>query len=240
MQRLTVANKPFTLLLLSGVLFCFFSAPIQSQDSGTASVPKRDNLIDAIYMSYLPMRGAMSKDMWENLREGVRHLEEQDPKNNKVQMLAVLIDGEIARTDKQFDRAHSEFQQANNLNPNDSLPFLGLAETALDQGQTDQAATMLWVAEIQASRSVPTEFQHSCYTRIGELYERAGKYTEAVKAYELAVAKKPNWGQGQRTLARIYLTLNEPDNALDHAQKAVALEPKEPSDYSILGEAQSR
>lgn len=234
-----VTNKHFACVLLTEALFGFCLLPIQGQVSGTASAPKKDDLVDAIYMSYLPMRSVMAKDMWENLRKGVRQLEDQDPKNRKVQKLALLIEGEIARTNKQFDLARNEFQQANNLTPNDSLPFLGLAETALDQGQTDQASTMLFVAESQVSKSVPTEFQHSCYTRIGELYERAGNYSEAVKAYQLAVAKKPNWGQGQRTLARIYLTLNEPDKALDHAQKAVALEPKEPSDYSILGEAQS-
>jgi tetratricopeptide (TPR) repeat protein len=239
-QRLKLAVEPLACVFLAWTLFGFGLLPTQSQESGKASVPKRDDLVDAIYMSYLPMRGVMAKDMWEHLRGGVRQLQEQDPKNQKVQMLALLIEGEIARTDKQFDLAHSKFQQANNLSPTDSMPFLGLAETALDQEQTDQAATMLFVAESQVSKSVQTDFQHSCYTRIGELYERAGKYSEAVNAYELAVAKKPNWGQGQRTLTRIYLTVNEPEKALDHAQKAVALEPKEPSDYSILGEAQRR
>lgn len=240
MHRLKVANRPLACLFLTGALLGFCLLPIRGQESGTASAPKKDDLIDVIYMSYLPMRSFMPKDMWENLRKDVRQLEDQDPKNQKVQMLSLLIEGEIARTNKQSDLARSEFLQANNLTPNDSLPFLGLAEMALDQGQTDQASTMLFVAESHVSKSVPTDFQHSCYARIGELYERAGKYSEAVKAYELAVAKKPNWGQGQRTLARIYLTANEPDKALDHAQKAVALEPKEPSDYSILGEAQSR
>jgi tetratricopeptide (TPR) repeat protein len=239
-KGLKLANKLLGCLFFIGALFGFCLLPIQGQESGTASAQKKNDLIDAIYVGYLSMRNVMAKDMWENLKEGVRQLEDQDPNNQKVQMLALLIEGEIARTNKEFDLAHNEFLQATNLTPNDSLPFLGLAETALDQGQTHQAAIMLFVAESQVSKSVPTEFQHFCYTRIGELYERAGKYSDAVKAYELAVAKKPNWGQGQRTLAQIYLTLNEPDKALDHAQKAVALEPKEPLGYFILGGAQSR
>ncbi len=238
-QRVKVTNKHLARLLLTGALFGFCLLPIQGRESGAPSTHKRNGLIDAIYVSYLPMHGVMTKNMWENLRKAVQQFEDQDPKDQRVQMLALIIEGEIARRNKQFDLARGEFQKADNLSPNDSLPFLGLAETALDQGQTDEASIMLLAAESQVSKSVPTGFQHSCYTRVGELYERAGKYSEAVKAYELAVAKKPNWGQGQRTLAQIYLILNEPDKALDHAQKAVALEPKEPSGYSILGEAQS-
>jgi tetratricopeptide (TPR) repeat protein len=240
-QRLRVADKPLTCLFLTGALLGFCLLPIQAQESGTASAPKQGDLIDVVYMSYFPMRSVTAKDMWENLRKGVRQLEDQEPKNQKLQMLALVIEGEIARTSRQLDVAQREFQQANELSSGDSLPFLGMAETRLDQGYFDGGVTInLLLAEGQVSESVPTDFQHSCYTRIGELFERAGKYTGAVREYELAVAKKPDWGQGQRNLARIYLTLNESDKALEHAQKALALEPNEPSGYSILGDAQNR
>ena len=238
MRRPKLAAKPLVRLFLTGTLLGVSLLPIQSQEVGKSSIPNRDELIRVIYMSYLPMRDFMTKDMWETLRGEAQRLEGQDPKDQKVQMLALLIDGELSRMGKRLDLAHSKFLQASNAAPQDSLPFLGLAETVLDQGQTDQATTMLFIAESQVSKSVPANFQHSCHSRIGELYERAGKFTRAVKAYELAVAKNPNWGQGQRTLARVYIAVNEPAKAFDHVQKAIVVEPKEPLNYFLLGEAQ--
>lgn len=240
MQIQTAANK-VTAFLLAGVLLgrcCLL--PIHAQESGTASAPTKGDLIDTIYMSYLPMRSLMAKQPWENLRAGVGHFQNQEPENQNLQMLASFIEGEIARTDNQFDVAHRKFQQASYLEPTASLPYLGLAETAIDQEQTDKAAPMLSLAQIEVPKSIPAHLQYTCYYRIGELYERVGKYTDAIHAYELAIAAKPDWAHGQSTLARIYLVLNEPSKAFDHAQQAVVLNPKDASGYSILGDVQSR
>ena len=239
MPKLKLAARILVLLFLTTTLLGISLLVIQGQVPTKAPKSDRDGLIKAIYISYLlPLRGIMTSDLWENLRQQARQIGEQNKPDQELQMLTLLIEGELSRTAKQLDVARGKFQGANGAAPEDSLPYLGLAEVALDEGQSDHAAVMLFVAENQVSKTVPAAFQHLCYFRVGELYGRAGKMTQAIQAYELAVTERPKWGLGQRTLARAYLSVNEPAKALDHVQKAIAVEPKEPSNYSLSGEAQ--
>lgn len=236
--KLKPAVRLLALLFPTTTLLGFSFPVFQGQAPTTTPKSDRDGLVDAIYMSYLPMRGIMTSDLWENLRQEAKKIGEENKPDQQLQMLTLIVEGEVSRTSKQFDIARGKFEDANSAAPQDSLPYLGLAEVALDEGQTDRAAVMLYLAENQLSKSVPAAFQYSGYIRVGELYERAGKMTQAIKAYERALTEKPKSAPGQRTLARAYLSVNEPAKALDHAQKAIAVEPKEASNYSLLGHAQ--
>jgi len=237
-QKPKLAGRLFVSLFLTATLLGIPLPVIEAQLPTKAPKSDRDGLVDAIYMSYLPMRGVMTNDLWGNLRQEARQIGEENKPDQQLKMLTLIIEGEVSRASKQFDIAHGKFEDANSAAPQDSLPYLGLAEVALDEGQSERAAVMLYVAENQVSKSVPTTFQYSCYIRVGELYERAGKMTQAIKAYDRALTEKPESGPGQRTLARAYLSVNEPEKALDHAQRAITVEPKEASNYSISGEAQ--
>jgi tetratricopeptide (TPR) repeat protein len=222
-------------LLLSG------SALAQTKPAENTPASPKEKLLDAVYVSYFAMRGVMSEEMWRNLKAGAQELEQRDPTDKTGELLFHFISGEIARKSKQFDVAETEFRVANNLNSSDALPFLGLAETALDQGNTDGVVTgSLYVANAVVSKSIPKGSRHLAFERIGELYERAGKFTEAIEAYKAAVRENPTWAAGRSKLAETYLTLNQPSAALPHVQQAISLQPKDAHNYLLLGDAQSR
>ncbi len=69
-----------------------------------------------------------------------------------------------------------------------------------------------------------------------ELY-KAGKYAEAVAAYEEAVALKPDYAACYVNLTLGYLKRNRPDDAVHAAQRAVALAPQAAQGHHYLGNA---
>lgn len=228
--------RSYSILLAIAALL--FSAA-RGETSREREDPK-EALSVAVYGAYFALREVMSDDMWGNLRKAADSLRQQYPDNKDLNLLAVFIDGERSRQSKQFDLAGSSFKKANQLAPDSSLPFLGLAETALDRGDSGKAKAFLFAAEVLTTKSIPKNFQHLCFARVGDLYEQAGDYTEALKAYKKSLLLAPNWGWGQRNIAQMYLTVNQPTLALQHVRKAILLEPKEAYNYFLLGAAQSK
>ncbi len=224
-----------TFLLLGG------STLAQTKPAEKTMTSPKDELLGVVYTSYFAMRGAMSEEMWSTLRAQAQELQRREPAAKTRELLVHFIAGEIARTSKQFEAAETEFRAANELNSSDALPFLGLAETALDQGDSGGLAPgSLYAANLLVPKSVPKEFQHLAFARIGELYERAGKFTEAVEAYKAAVTESPTWVAERSKLAETYLKLNQPSAALPHVKEAIRLQPKDAHNYLLMGQIQSR
>lgn len=68
---------------------------------------------------------------------------------------------------------------------------------------------------------------------------KAGKYAEAVEAYEQAVAMKPDYAPGYLNLAMAYIKKNRPDDAVHAAEKSVSLAPQAGAAHHVLGNALS-
>ncbi len=60
---------------------------------------------------------------------------------------------------------------------------------------------------------------------LGNLRQRAGDLEGAAEAYRSAVAADPGLGAAQFELARVYILLDRPDDALPHARRAVEFRP---------------
>jgi tetratricopeptide (TPR) repeat protein len=215
----------------------------QTQPAAERRSSPKDELLDAVYVGYfLPngLRELTSEEGWTNIRRGAEALRQHDPSDKTLEMVVHFIDGELARISKNYDLAETEFRAANKTDPNLALPFFGLAETAMEKGDTSLVSGLLYAASFVVPKSIPPSFQHLAFSRLGELYERVGKYTEAVKSYESAARANPKWGGGHTKLAETYLKLNQPDIALPHIQQAITLSPKEAHNYAVLGRVQSR
>jgi tetratricopeptide (TPR) repeat protein len=58
---------------------------------------------------------------------------------------------------------------------------------------------------------------------LGEIHRNAGKFDEAQKFFELAVQYHPDFEEAQLGLAAVLMSLQKPDLALPHLQKAITL-----------------
>jgi len=203
----------------------------------------QDQLMSALYVGYfLPsgMRDIGAEEGWRNLKLDASSLLARSPEDTTLKFVVAFADGELARRAKDFRTAEAQFQSASVLNRNFALPYLALAETALDKGDSSSAHGMLYAASIEVPKTVPASFLHLAFTRLGELYERDGKFTDALKAYKSAVEAKPKWLGGRTTLAATYLKLNQAALALPQAQEAIAIAPKDAYANALLGQVQSR
>jgi tetratricopeptide (TPR) repeat protein len=219
------------------------AALCQATKTGSHGESPTDELMNAIYVGYfLPngMRDIMTDDGWRNIRQQASGLLAQTPNDTALKFAVAFAEGELARRSKDFTTAEAQFKMANSLDSNSALPWLALAETGLDKDDSSSVGAMLYAASFEVSKTVPPSFRHLAFTRVGELYERNGKFTEALSAYESAVKQKPGWSGGQTKLAATYLKLNQAALALPHAQEAVVLSPKDAYTHALLGQVQTK
>ena len=60
---------------------------------------------------------------------------------------------------------------------------------------------------------------------LGEIHRNAGEFDEAQKFFVMAVERYPDFAEAHLGLAAVLMSLQKPDQALPHLQKAVALSP---------------
>lgn len=70
---------------------------------------------------------------------------------------------------------------------------------------------------------------------LGKAYEKIGEDTHALVCYQLSVKTEPRFPQSQFNLAMSLLTFGRTDEALEHLQKAAALDPGDPDVQYDLG-----
>ena len=60
---------------------------------------------------------------------------------------------------------------------------------------------------------------------LAEIHRNAGEFSEAQKLFEVAVENHPDFEEAQLGLGSVLMSLQKPDLALPHLQKATALNP---------------
>lgn len=73
-----------------------------------------------------------------------------------------------------------------------------------------------------------------------EKLKDAGELDKAAELVEQLLADDPNYVLGHMMLGKIYVDLGKYDQAIEHNQRAVELEPKEPLNYSALSVSYQR
>jgi tetratricopeptide (TPR) repeat protein len=73
-----------------------------------------------------------------------------------------------------------------------------------------------------------------------EKLKDAGELDKAAELVEQLLADDPNYVLGHMMLGKIYVDLGKYDQAIEHNQRAVELEPNEPLNYSALSVSYQR
>jgi TolB-like protein/class 3 adenylate cyclase/cytochrome c-type biogenesis protein CcmH/NrfG len=128
----------------------------------------------------------------------------------------------------QHDKAISEGERAIALGPNNSLSYILLAQTMAYAGRPEEAITLAK----QAIRLSPYYSAWYLY-RLGESYQMAGRYEEALETYKglLARSQKGDFDPGgaHLCLAEVYIQLGREEEARAHTAQVLRLYP----DFSL-------
>ena len=83
-------------------------------------------------------------------------------------------------------------------------PYNDIGAYLIEKGEFDEAITWFQKA-IQARRYESPAFPHF---NLGRVYERKGKWTEAIESYKKALALNPNYALAKKALGRLISSLN--------------------------------
>jgi tetratricopeptide (TPR) repeat protein len=167
-------------------------------------------------------------DLYLNLKDYERaaaayqHVLRIDPQNAQAHSNLGYVYAQLGR----LDEAIQENLQVLQLTPDDYISQRNLVLLYRDSGRLEEAIG-------QAERMVevtPEDELGAARLLLGSLYEAAGKSSEALQAYEGAVAAAPDLFQAQAALGGLYLREGKLDDAL-HAFETVAQ--LTPDDYAV-------
>lgn len=129
-----------------------------------------------------------------------------------------------------LDDAIQENLQVLQLAPDDYISHRNLVLLYRDTGRLDEALQ-------QAERMLEATPDHELgptYHLLGTLYEEAGRQSEAVSAYEQAIAYAPGLYQAQVALGNLYLQLGRVEEALQSFQAVAQLLPEDYTSHQRL------
>ncbi len=117
------------------------------------------------------------------------------------------------------------------LDPNLPLAHELLGEIALAGNHLDEA-----IAEFETERQ-RNPLDGQVYDRLGDAYNRAGKYDDAQRALDEAVLLEPNATGPYILLGKTLLKKNDPLGAATYLEHAVQMDPTNYMTHNLLGQA---
>jgi serine/threonine protein kinase/tetratricopeptide (TPR) repeat protein len=135
-----------------------------------------------------------------------------------------------------LEKAIAVLKRALEQDPDYAAAYAGLGEAYWYKYKMTTNETWIARARSACARSVALEEDlasgHAC---LGLLLDGTGKYEEAQKEYEDAVALNSSDDRAVAGLARVYEHLNRADDAEKTFKRAVLLHPNSPEGYGLLG-----
>jgi tetratricopeptide (TPR) repeat protein len=139
-----------------------------------------------------------------------------------------------------IEQAEKEFDRATRAAPDDPAPYVALAMTWMLQNETPKAVEML------RARTRTGEPRAVLFYALGMALLRSGAApddeagTEAMEAFRTATRLTPDFSQAQAELGKLLLKRNDVPGAIEHLEKALALEPNESAPAYVLAQAYRR
>jgi tetratricopeptide (TPR) repeat protein len=137
------------------------------------------------------------------------------------------------------DAAISEYRQVLSADPQRPGIHYRIGRTLLArsrQSNTPDDATAA-AKEFEHELQVDPDNANAAY-ELGELHRNEGEFAEAQKFFERAVQAYPEFEEAQLGLAAVLTSLQKPDLALPHLQKAITLSPGNEVAWYRLSQAQ--
>ena len=92
--------------------------------------------------------------------------------------------------------------------------------------------------EFQKELQLDSSNANAAY-ELGDIYRAAGQFNEAKDAFELALKSHPDFEEAHLGLAAVLMSLNQPELALPHIQRAIALNRDNPVSWYRLARAET-
>ena len=140
-----------------------------------------------------------------------------------------LADANAARESGNYEEALSMFRQILSENPTITGAYLGIAEIYMDGDDYERAEPVFRRAARLEPRNFDAQYGH------GLALQMLGRFVEAIRAYQRALAIAPDDPLANRNIATSFLQINDSASALDYARRAVELAPDDGSARVNLG-----
>jgi Flp pilus assembly protein TadD len=140
----------------------------------------------------------------------------------------------------QSAQAVVDFETANKLAPNKSLPYAARGIVLLELGETSKAIALLR----QRASASPDDYM--VHYVLGEALNRSGpairspEESEAIQSLERSVRLNPDFAASRAVLGKLLLRRNEVDRAITELEKAFELDSQETSFLYQLAQAHRR
>jgi tetratricopeptide (TPR) repeat protein len=159
---------------------------------------------------------------WTSAAEAYRRALRIDPQNARAHSNLAYCYARMGR----LEEAIQENQIVLQIAPNDYISRRNLVLLYRDTGRIEQA--------IQEAQPLPEQTPQKelglTWMLLGELYQTAGRMTEAITAYERAIETQPDLAAAYATLGALYLEKGRPHDALQVYQQLAQLTP---DDYIV-------
>lgn len=139
-----------------------------------------------------------------------------------------------------IEQAEKEFDRASRASPDDPAPYVALAMTWMLKNDTPKAV------EVLRARTRTGTPRAVLFYALGMALLRSGAApddeagTEAMEAFREATRLSPDFSQAQAELGKLLLKRNDVPGAIEHLEKALALEPDESAPAYVLAQAYRR
>ena len=124
------------------------------------------------------------------------------------------------------DAAISEYRQVLSADPRRPGIHYRLGRTLLARSRQNNTPDDVVAASKEFAQELELEpgNANAAY-ELGEIHRNAGEFDQAQKLFEQALQRYPDFAEDHLGLAAVFMSLQKPDQALPHLQRAVALNP---------------
>ena len=121
---------------------------------------------------------------------------------NTAAAMRLIEDGRQHLAEQRYDRALENFERAVTIDPSNAYGYYFLAQLHLVVKKYDQAIAFAGRAVALASRT-DRVWQARAYGLQGAVFEQVGRYADARRAYQQAVAADPTNQAARSGMARV-------------------------------------
>ncbi len=133
------------------------------------------------------------------------------------------------RAQDRYDAALDLVEKGYNIIPNSPPILTELIKSYLASGAEEKALELL---KGRIAKSDQDIFAHNL---TGEIYLKKRQYENARKAFEHAIAVKPEWQTPHNNLVKVYLSQGKTDEAIDNLNAGLQTDPNNAAAYITLG-----